>query len=106
MNRNARFPARTENETECTSMSTQTSIAEQQAYTPGFHMAEKYVFESELGLSRKIVEQISEMKGEPTWMRTFRLRSLALFEKRPMPTWGRTSRGLTSKFLVINSTTI
>jgi len=32
------------------------------------------------------VEQISEMKGEPAWMRTFRLRSLELFEKRPMPT--------------------
>src|SRR5258708_38935893 len=86
MNRNARFPARTENETECTSMSTQTSIAEQQAYTPGFHMAEKSVFKSELGLSRRIVEQISAMKDEPTWMRTFPLRSLELFEKRPVPT--------------------
>jgi Fe-S cluster assembly protein SufB len=75
-------------------MNTQTSIAEQQAYTPGFRMAEKYVFESELGLSRKIVEQISEMKGEPTWMRTFRLRSLEIFEKRPMPSWGADLSGI------------
>jgi Fe-S cluster assembly protein SufB len=60
---------------------------EQQAY-PGFHMAENYAFKSEKGLNRKVVEQISEMKGEPDWMRKFRLRSLELFEKRPMPTWG------------------
>jgi hypothetical protein len=64
MNRNPGFPARIENETECTLMSTQTSLAEQQAYTPGFHMAEQYVFKSELGLSRKIVEQIFEISGD------------------------------------------
>src|SRR5215467_8304481 len=68
-------------------MSTQAFDRELQAY-PGFHMAENYVFKSEKGLSAKIVEQISEMKGEPDWMRKFRLKSLALFEKRPMPTWG------------------
>src|SRR2546429_3969331 len=61
---------------------------EQQTYSPGFHMAENYAFKSERGLSRKVVEQISEMKGEPDWMRKFRLKSLDLFEKRPMPTWG------------------
>ena len=50
-------------------MSTQVYTTEQQAYAPGFHMAENYVFKSERGLSTKIVEQISEMKGEPDWMR-------------------------------------
>ncbi len=74
-------------------MSTQTFDTEQQAY-PGFHMAENYVFKSERGLSAKIVEQISEMKGEPDWMRKFRLKSLALFEKRPMPTWGADLSGI------------
>ena len=68
--------------------------AEQQTYSPGFHVAENYAFKSERGLSRKIVEQISEMKGEPDWMRTFRLKSLALFEKRPMPTWGADLSGI------------
>ena len=58
-------------------MSTQVDTTEQQAYTPGFHMAENYVFKSERGLSRTVVEQISEMKGEPDWMRKFRLKSLA-----------------------------
>ena len=51
-------------------MSTQVDTMELQAYTPGFHMAENYVFKSERGLSRTVVEQISEMKGEPDWMRT------------------------------------
>src|SRR5438477_41194 len=53
-------------------MSTQAYSTEQQAYAPGFHMTENYVFKSERGLSTKIVEQISEMKGEPDWMRKFR----------------------------------
>ncbi|MBA2286848.1 MAG: SufD family Fe-S cluster assembly protein, partial [Ktedonobacteraceae bacterium] len=43
---------------------------------------------------REIVEQISEMKGEPDWMRQFRLKSLDLFEKRPMPTWGADLSGI------------
>ena len=75
-------------------MSTQVYTTEQQAYAPGFHMAENYVFKSERGLSREIVEQISEMKGEPSWMLQFRLKSLDLFEKRPMPTWGADLSGI------------
>jgi len=67
---------------------------EQQDYSPGFHVAENYAFKSERGLSRKVVEQISEMKGEPDWMRKFRLKSLELFEKRPMPTWGADLSGI------------
>jgi Fe-S cluster assembly protein SufB len=67
---------------------------EQQEYSPGFHVPENYVFKSERGLNRKVVEQISEMKGEPDWMRKFRLKSLDLFEKRPMPTWGADLSGI------------
>ncbi len=67
---------------------------EQQTYSPGFHVPENYAFKSEKGLSRKVVEQISEMKGEPDWMRKFRLKSLELFEKRPMPTWGADLSGI------------
>jgi Fe-S cluster assembly protein SufB len=48
---------------------------------------EKYAFKPEKGLSRRVVEQISWMKGEPEWMRDFRLKALAIFERRPMPTW-------------------
>ena len=58
-------------------------------YKYGFHDPEdKYNFKSRRGIDAEIVAQISEMKGEPTWMRDFRLKSLAEFESRPMPSWG------------------
>jgi Fe-S cluster assembly protein SufB len=58
-------------------------------YRYGFHDPEdKYVFKSEKGLSRTVVEQISTMKDEPQWMLDFRLRALEHFQKRPMPDWG------------------
>src|ERR1700724_2651285 len=60
----------------------------EQTYSPGFHVAENYAFKSKKGLNREIVSQISEMKGEPSWMPPFRLKSLEHFMKRPMPTWG------------------
>src|SRR3974377_1423746 len=63
-------------------------------YQYGFHDPENYVFKSGRGLTRAVVEQISEMKGEPDWMRKFRLKSLGLFEKRPMPTWGADLSGI------------
>ncbi|HZU03623.1 MAG TPA: Fe-S cluster assembly protein SufB [Ktedonobacteraceae bacterium] len=75
-------------------MSGQASELEQETYSPGFHVAENYTFKSEKGLSKQVVEQISEMKGEPSWMRQFRLKSLELFEKRPMPTWGADLSGI------------
>ncbi|MBX3427739.1 MAG: Fe-S cluster assembly protein SufB [Pirellulales bacterium] len=46
------------------------------------------VFKSRKGLDREIVAQISDMKQEPAWMRDFRLRSLEIFESKPMPQWG------------------
>jgi Fe-S cluster assembly protein SufB len=63
-------------------------------YTAGFHVPENYAFKSKKGLSREVVEQISEMKGEPEWMRKFRLKSLDLFLKRPLPTWGADLSGI------------
>src|SRR5436305_4683737 len=66
----------------------------EQTYSAGFHVAENYAFKSERGLNREIVEKISEMKGEPGWMRQFRLKSLDHFLKRPMPTWGADLSGI------------
>lgn len=57
-------------------------------YQYGFRDEEDYVFKSERGLNRQIVEDISAMKNEPEWMRDFRLKALDHFEKRPMPNWG------------------
>ena len=46
------------------------------------------VFKAKKGLSADVVHQISDIKGEPDWMREFRLRSLEIFESKPMPAWG------------------
>ncbi|MGO9903683.1 MAG: Fe-S cluster assembly protein SufB [Solirubrobacteraceae bacterium] len=54
----------------------------------GFHDAENYLYKAPKGLTRELVEKISEFKSEPTWMREFRLRALDYFLARPMPTWG------------------
>ena len=72
----------------------QVNEAAQDTYSAGFHVAENYAFKSERGLTRETVEQISEMKGEPGWMRQFRLKSLEHFWKRPMPTWGADLSGI------------
>src|SRR5579885_71694 len=60
-------------------------------YRHGFHDPENYVFKSEKGLTRGIVERISAMKDEPQWMRDFRLRALEIFQSKPMPAWGDTA---------------
>ena len=54
----------------------------------GFFVPEDYVFKAKRGLNPDIVKEISFMKGEPEWMTKFRLRSLEIFRKKPMPTWG------------------
>ena len=53
-----------------------------------FRTESEAVFKARKGLDREIVGQISEMKGEPDWMREFRLRSLEIFESKPTPSWG------------------
>ena len=53
-----------------------------------FRTESEAVFKARKGIDREIVNQISEMKGEPEWMREFRLHALELFEAKPMPKWG------------------
>jgi Fe-S cluster assembly protein SufB len=48
----------------------------------------KYSYKTEKGLTREIIEQISEEKNEPQWMRDFRLKSLEIYNSMPMPAWG------------------
>ena len=57
-------------------------------YKYGFRDEEDYVYKSEKGLSREVVENISRMKGEPEWMLEYRLQAYDHFMKRPMPNWG------------------
>ncbi len=68
-------------------MNKKTQLAEKK-YLYGFHDDLDNVFKSGKGLTRKLVEDISAMKGEPDWMRDFRLKALDIFEKKPMPAWG------------------
>lgn len=53
-----------------------------------FRSDEHYVFKARKGLDAGIVRQISAMKNEPAWMRDFRLKSLEVFQSKPMPRWG------------------
>jgi Fe-S cluster assembly protein SufB len=48
----------------------------------------KYSFQSGKGLTKELVQQISEMKSEPDWMRDFRLKALEAFYRKPTPIWG------------------
>ncbi|MER3557853.1 MAG: Fe-S cluster assembly protein SufB, partial [Thermus sp.] len=57
-------------------------------YKYGFIDEIRPVYKAEKGLSKRVVEAISYHKGEPEWMRKFRLRALEIFQKKPMPTWG------------------
>jgi Fe-S cluster assembly protein SufB len=57
-------------------------------YKYGFRDPENYVFKSQRGLSKEVVEAISAHKNEPDWMRKFRVKSLEYFLARPLPTWG------------------
>jgi Fe-S cluster assembly protein SufB len=55
----------------------------------GFHDSESgYAYKAPKGLSREVVESISEYKDEPQWMREFRLKALEHFYSRPTPMWG------------------
>ncbi len=52
------------------------------------------------GLTPEIVEEISEKKGDPQWMRDFRLRSLDIYNKKEIPQWGPSIDGLNMNNIV------
>ncbi|HEX9682937.1 MAG TPA: Fe-S cluster assembly protein SufB [Acidimicrobiales bacterium] len=56
-------------------------------YKLGWSDAEDYVFKPKKGINEDIVREISWWKGEPRWLTDFRLRSLRIFEKKPMVPW-------------------
>jgi Fe-S cluster assembly protein SufB len=57
-------------------------------YKYGFSDPDVSVFKTRKGLDRDVVEQISNLKGEPQWMLDFRLKAFEHFQQRPMPHWG------------------
>ncbi|MHB1628724.1 MAG: Fe-S cluster assembly protein SufB [Bacilli bacterium] len=64
------------------------TVPELSEYQYGFIDKDVSVVRFAKGLSRKVVEDISSMKNEPGWMTDFRLRSLDIFNQKPMPNWG------------------
>ncbi|MDB5064467.1 MAG: sufB, partial [Chloroflexi bacterium] len=63
-------------------------------YKFGFHDIDVSVFRCEKGLSAEVVAAISAHKNEPEWMLKFRLKALAHFYKRSMPSWGADLSGI------------
>jgi Fe-S cluster assembly protein SufB len=55
------------------------------------------------GISREVVEEMSKIKGEPDWMLQKRLKSLEIFQRKPIPTWGVDLSGLNLDDLVLYS---
>lgn len=57
-------------------------------YKFGFHYEDKSFFKTRKGINEEVVRQISEAKKEPEWMLEYRLKALASFNSKPMPSWG------------------
>src|SRR5215216_2048696 len=56
-------------------------------YQLGWSDEVEYAFAPEKGINQGVVDQISWWKGEPRWMTNLRLRSLKLFDRKPMAEW-------------------
>ncbi|WP_425448084.1 Fe-S cluster assembly protein SufB [Dethiothermospora halolimnae] len=54
----------------------------------------KYRYKSEKGLTEEIIREISREKDEPKWMMDFRLKSLEIYNSKPVPEWGADLSGL------------
>lgn len=46
------------------------------------------------GLNENVVREISRIKNEPEWMLDLRLKSLKIFNEKPMPKWGADLSGI------------
>ena len=55
---------------------------------------ENDAYRMEDGLTPEIIEKLSKEKGDPEWMREFRLKSLETYNEMPLPNWGPPIEGL------------
>lgn len=53
-----------------------------------------YKHKVDKGLTKDVILEISEEKKEPKWMTDFRLKSLEIYNSKPVPTWGPDLSGL------------
>ncbi len=63
-------------------------VSSRSEYEFGFHDDVEALVKLPKGLSREVVNTISDIKDEPEWMRKLRLKALDHFNARPMPEWG------------------
>jgi len=49
---------------------------------------DSYFYKIKEGLTPEIVEEISDKKNDPQWMRDFRLKALEVYHKTDIPNWG------------------
>ena len=63
-------------------------------YKYGWHDDVAYKEVPQKGLSHDVIDMMSDRKGEPDWMRKFRHKSLDVFYRKPMPTWGADLSGI------------
>ncbi|WMM25278.1 Fe-S cluster assembly protein SufB [Tissierella sp. MB52-C2] len=47
-----------------------------------------YKYKTDKGLTPEIIMEISKEKNEPQWMTDFRLKSLEIYNNKPIPKWG------------------
>ena len=57
-------------------------------YKYGFHDDREPTFKSRKGLDEEVINQMCEIKGEPDWMRQYRLEAYKIFKQKPMTKWG------------------
>ncbi len=69
-------------------------VDDKEVYAFGFHDEDKALYKMKRGLDHGIIDQISDEKNEPDWMRTFRHQSLDIFLAKPLPTWGADLSGI------------
>jgi Fe-S cluster assembly protein SufB len=63
-------------------------------YEFGWHDADQAGSTAKRGLSKAVVEEISDLKDELDWMRQTRLKALEIFDRKPMPNFGADLSGI------------
>jgi Fe-S cluster assembly protein SufB len=63
-------------------------------YKYGFADKDVSIYRTKKGITKEIVEEISRIKGEPDWMREFRVKSYEAFVEKKMPEWGADLSGI------------
>ena len=73
---------------------TQVNDINRDFYDFRYEESEKDFYRIENGLTPEIVQKLSEEKGDPDWMREFRLKSLEIYNQLKVPDWGPSIEGL------------